>query len=301
MSTQLPSDQDNPAHSRLSRWIGGRAQVAAAADNKVQQTTVLFGVISGLTFSLSLWCYETILLSRAHVAYAWIPLVVGTLLCVLACTLAAGLTYLANRALLGIVFWLLAALLVAELTIALPLRITPWLMKLIEPGLRPLLPVYPYNEMVRAWELGCSIWLAIFFAMSGLLQLTLVEQAARAPAPASRLTPYFVCIPIMLLASTLTSNIVNEQLRAPLIALNDVIQFAVDNQGKPVDPILAGHQHLSTMRTFSDLITRPRRLFLGSFDGAYGQVEVLVDFSGTWVNCTTVNSQPVFCQTLGNP
>jgi hypothetical protein len=95
--------------------------------------TLLFGVVSGLTFSLYSWSYEAIVDSRAHVAYVWIPLVVGTATCVLLTTLAAGLTYWANKALLGIVIWLIGAILVTELTIALPLWIEPRLMVLFEP------------------------------------------------------------------------------------------------------------------------------------------------------------------------
>jgi len=54
--------------------------------------------------------------------------------------------------------------------------------------------------------------------------------------------------------------------------------------------------HLGTIEPISGLIDRPRRLFLGRFDETYSQVHVLIDFGGEWVDCTTVNTQPVFCQ-----
>jgi len=145
-----------------------------------------------------------------------------------------------------------------------------------------------------------SFALAIFFAIAGLLQLTLVEMAAHATAPAGRVAPYLVCITIILLGSGL-SNLVNEQLRAPLVATNTLIQFAQDNQGRNVDPEVARKMHLGSVRAISSLINLPRRLFLGRFDAGYGQVEVLIDFAGTWARCNTIYGQPTFCQPIPSP
>jgi hypothetical protein len=262
---------------------------------------LLFGAIAGLAFSLSLWGYEAILLFKAHVAYPWIPVVVGTALCVFVCTLVAWLTHLVNNSLLGLVFWVLAAYLIAKLTIAVPLKITPRVILLLEPGLQSWLPGYPYNSTLRIWTGISAIWLGIFFAIFGLLQLTLVEQAARAPALASRLTPYFVCVPIMVLASVMTSNLVNEQLRSSLLATDRLIQFAVDNRNTVVDPALARQEHLAALRTVSDLINRPRRLFLGRYDEYMNQINVLIDFDGEWAYCTTVSGQAIFCMPLQSP
>jgi hypothetical protein len=301
MPASSSQEQINTARVQIPEWTKSRAPMVGSKEKIVRRYTLLFGVISGLTFSLSLWGVEAITLSSAHVAYAWIPLVVGTPVCILVCLMAAGLTYLANKALLGILFWLLAAVLVAGWTIALPMSITPRLILFFEPGLRSRLPVYPYDETVKAWVTIAAVWLAIFFAIFGLLQLVLVEQAAFATAPASRLMPYFVCIPLMALASILSSNILNDQLRTPLVVTNELIQFAVDNQGKTVDPALARSMHLSAVNSIADLINLPRRLFLGQFNGALGQVEVLIDFSGKWAECDTISGQLIFCQPMSIP
>ena len=270
-------------------------------NQKYRRYTLLLGGVAGLVFSLSLWAYEAILLIRAHVAYPWIPLLVGTILCVTTCTLAALLTCLVNRALLGIIFWVLAARLIAELAIILPLKIAPSLMMFFEPGLQSRLPAYPINATFRTWAGFGTVWLAIFFAILGLLQLTLVEQAVPATTSAGRLTPYFVFIPVMVLASVMSSNMINEQLRAPLLATNETIQFAVDHQNTSVDPVVARRMHLSTVDTISDLINRPRRLFLGQYDEFFWQVDVLIDFDGEWVDCSTVLAQPTFCKPMSNP
>ncbi|MFH1524376.1 MAG: hypothetical protein ABIF04_05375 [Chloroflexota bacterium] len=259
------------------------------------------GIGAGLVFSLSLWAYEAILFIGAHVAYPWISLVVGTILCVLVTTSAALLTHLGNRAILGVVFWVTVACLIAEIAIALPLKFAPALMKLFEPGLQSKLPIYPITATFKTWAGFGMVWLAIFFAILGLLQLTLVEQAVPAGTAAGRLVPYFVFVPIVALASMMSSNQINSQLRVPFLGTNTLIQFAVDNQNVAVDPLLARQMHLSSVNTISELIGRPYRLFLGQYDPSYWQVGVLIDFDGEWATCTAVNGQAVFCKPIDNP
>ncbi len=298
-SSQLKSQSS--FSSRLNDLTGARREGVGLSRNRFLRYTLLLGLIAGLAFSLSLWGYESILLFQAHVAYPWIPLVAGTLICVLICTLATVLTWLVNKALLGIVFWVLASRLIAGLAITLPLKITPALMMFFEPGLRARLPVYPMNETFQTWAGFGTVWLAIFLGILGLLQLTLVESAVPATTSAGRLSPYLVFALVMVLASVLSSNMINEQLRAPLIATDRLIEFAVDHQNTSVDPATARQMHLSAVNTISDLIKRPRRLFLGQYDNYYGQVNVLIDFQGEWVDCTTVSGQPVFCNSISNP
>jgi hypothetical protein len=232
--------------------------------NKYLLYTLSLGIIAGLAFSLALWGYEIIPLFKAHVAYAWLPGATGTVFCIILCTFAALLTHLVKKSLLGLVFWILAAVSIAELLVAIPIRIVPHLVKLLEPGLQSRLPAYPSIDNFRYWVGTDAIWLAIFFGILGLLQITLVEQAVPAYMPASHLTPYFVFLPVMMIASVMSGNLVNEQLRAPLVATNNLIQFAVDHQNTTVDPEVARQMQLGALNTVSNLINRPRRLFLGN-------------------------------------
>jgi hypothetical protein len=287
--------------SRLNDLTGAKRRGVGVSKNRFLRYTLLLGLIAGLAFSLALWGYESILLIQAHVAYPWIPILVGTSLCILVCMLAALLTWFVNKAVLGLVFWVLASRLIAELAITLPLKITPALMMFFEPGLRARLPVYPMNDTFQTWAGFGTVWLAIFLGILGLLQLTMVESAVPATTSAGRLAPYFVFIPVMVLASVLSSNMINEQLRAPLIATDRLIEFAVDHQNTNVDQATARQMHLSSVSTISGLINRPRRLFLGHYDNYFGQVNVLIDFQGEWVDCTTVSGQPVFCVSISNP
>jgi uncharacterized membrane protein len=303
MSTPSPQDQAKHDDFLVPEWVRSRKTAASRqASTKVRNFTLLFGVVSGFTFSLSTWVYEAIIYSQAHVAYAWIPLVVGTVVVVCLTTMAAWLTYLINKTLLGIIFWLMAAGLITELIIALPLRIGPRLMLLFEPGLRDWLPLaLPYDDTIKGWIFVGFLSLGFFFAFPGLLQIVLVDQAAYAVTTASRLAPYLFCITVMLLGSFLAGNLVNDQLRTPFTATDAVIKFTLDNQGKTIDPTVARNMHLGSVKAISSLLDNPRRLFLGPIRPASGQVEILIDFSGTWASCTTVYGAPVFCEPISNP
>jgi hypothetical protein len=263
--------------------------------------TLSLGIIAGLAFSLSLWGYEAILFFQAHVAYPWMPFIIGTLLSVLLCTLAALLTWLVNRALFGIVFWVLTAWLLSQLTVYIPLKIAPALMKFLEPALSSRLPIYPINDTLRTWIGIGTVWLSISLGILGLLQLTFVDQSVSATSVAGRLAAYFIFVPVMALASVLSSNMINEQLRAPLIGTDKVIRLVIKDQAGKVDPVLVQTMHLKSFDPITPLIDRPRRLFLGKYNDYYDQVDVLVDFQGEWTYCNTVNGQPVFCGYTSNP
>lgn len=299
MSNFQPPGHSNHRLNGLPRSatrIDSRFGLGAAARGRSFRYSMLLGAVAGLAFSLALWAYEAILLFKAHVAYAWIPVVVGTLLAMLICLSAALLTWVLNRALLGLVFWVVAARLVASLALDIPLRIAPRLMILFEPGLSSRLPVYPMTSTFQTWGWFGTIWLAIFFGILGLLQITLVEQAVPSTSSAGRLIPYFVFVPVMLVASFMSSNMINEQLRAPFIETNAAIQFAIDHPEINVSSTNARDMHFGTIQTLSPALNQSRRLFLGKYDDSYYQVDVLIDFNGTWADCNTANTQPVYCK-----
>lgn len=302
MSIPPSQDQVSQLRSSLPELFKSRGLATIKpAGGRVQIYTLLFGVVSGLTFSLASWGYEAIIGSQAHIAYVWVSLLVGTAGCVVLSSLAAMFTYWTNNTLMGVVFWILAAVLTTELSIALPLKIIPRLALFFEPRLSTWLPPHPYDDAIKTWIMIGFFSLGAFYIFCGLLQIVLVERAAAAATPGGRLAPYLFCVTVMVMASWLANNLANDLLRPPFINTNNLIQYALDNQGKTIDPTLARNMHLGSLNSISSLLDRPRRLFLGKFNGAYGQVEVLIDFSGTWASCITIYGQPIFCKTISSP
>ena len=102
-----------PIPSLSAARVGSMSRMKGEIKNRAIRYSLLLGGITGFAFATALWAYETVLLIQAHVAYPWIPYLVGSISFVVVCMLAALLTCLLDRALLGIVFWLLAARLFA--------------------------------------------------------------------------------------------------------------------------------------------------------------------------------------------
>jgi hypothetical protein len=96
MSDSPSSNQLNPTSFLLyhsNNRTGYKPGLLGALNNKSFRYSLLLGAIAGLIFSLTLWGYEAILFIQAHLAFPWLPMLAGTILCVLVCTLAAFLEF----------------------------------------------------------------------------------------------------------------------------------------------------------------------------------------------------------------
>lgn len=257
---------------------------------------LLYGATVGIIFALVFWGYDAFLLSQAHAAYAWLPLVIGLMFSSVIFTLVALLTYLANKSIVGLIIWVMAARLVIELTIAIPIKITPIVMKILEPELAAWIPSHAYNTTFKVWISMGFLWLAIFSGILGLMQLILVEQIAHVSIPFKRVSPYVLISIIMLIGSLVANNLINEQFRSPILAINGLVNFAVDNKDIDVEPILARQMHLGALGGVRDFLKPSFRLFLGGYDDTFSQVDVLIDFDGKWILCSTVNGTPTYCR-----
>jgi hypothetical protein len=83
-----------------------------------------------------------------------------------------------------------------------------------------------------------------------------------------------------------------------VVAVNTTIQFSLDHRGQEVDRAVARSMHVSSLNGVRDVVDQPRHLIVGSYDRWLGQINVLVQFGDTWVDCTTVYNQPSFCKYL---
>jgi hypothetical protein len=104
------------------------------------------------------------------------------------------------------------------------------------------------------------------------------------------------------LAGSAVDHMINTNMREPVSVINNLLQFAQDNAGVEVPKTKARQMHLSAANKLGALIQKSRRLMLISFDESLVIINVLVDFEGTKVKCTTIYSQPTDCIILtSNP
>lgn len=258
---------------------------------------LLFGLAAGLAFAVFAWGVDAFLLARAHGTFAWVKFIPGLLICLLVGSLVGWLSVLIQRVWISLLLWIGQALLFAHLLMWLPLKVTPAIIRLFNPALGDFLK-YPYYP-----ELKQNLWVAfaiLAFAslIIAVLENVLIEQAISSSGNYAVLVPITVALLAFGLVGGTGDSVLNRHLREPLVKVDKLVQFALDNQGKEISPDVAHDMRIAALNPVIELVTDQRKVILSNFDQYLGQVDVLVDFDGEWVKCTTIYSQVTNCTRL---
>jgi hypothetical protein len=256
-----------------------------------------YGMTAGLSLAASAWGMDGYLLSQANALYPWLKLIAGAILCAAVGGLAGWLVARFEKGILALLFYLGASLVFAWLIVYLPLQIFPRIVSWLDPETGGLLN-YIFYENFNARFTVAFVWVALFVFLAGILQIPLTEPAVFSTSFFGKITPLLVCSVIMLISGTILDTVTNEPLRSPILEMNETIKFSLDHRGEEVDRALAQAMHMTSLRGIQDVIDQPRRLIVGSFDQWLGQVNILVRFGDTWVDCITVYNQPSFCKSV---
>lgn len=259
-----------------------------------------FGIALGLTFSIFAWGIDAYRLEQINGLYPWIKFVGGALPCMLVGGLTGWLAARLDKPILALLLWALAAFFFAWLTVSLPLQIVPRVLSLLEPDIKGLLH-YTYYEEFSARVGVAYVWLVIFMAVSGLLQIPLSDSAIFATSFFGKISPMLVVLVLMAISGSIIDSLNNELLRGPVDSLNNSVQFSLDNQGKEIDPAVSRRMHLGALRTVRDLITPERKYIVSGYDAFLEQVQVLARFEEAWVECNLIVNQLINCEQVGNP
>ena len=257
---------------------------------------LFYGSAIALAFAAWTWGIDSYLLSRANAIQPWLKFAVGFLVCLPVGAFAGWLVMRIERGWASALIWLLAALVFAWISVALPFQIVPRLTMLLHPIPGGLPHTLDEGLMIRV---GLAYaWVAIFVLIAGLLELPIGEAAAFSTSLFGRVGPSLLCIALMGICGFMVDGLNNEPLRSPLLLTDQTIQFALDNQGKQIPSKVARDNHLYSLNTVRDLISRPRELVVGAFDSDLGQIHVLVEFGDEWVDCLTVYGQMSNCNKI---
>lgn len=254
-----------------------------------------YGIAAGLGFAGASWGWDGYLLSSANGYLPWVKFIAGVILCVVAGGLIGRFTSISERSLVGFLIWLACSSFFAWLTIAVPLQITPLIASNLDPQLGLMLDYgADIGFMLR---LGTALmWIAPFMAIAGLIQLPLVEPAVFSTSFFGKIGPLLVGMIIMGIAGGMTDTLINAHFRNATIAMDNTIQFVLDNEGKDVDPGLSRRMFSASLRSVRAYVSDSRRLFVGDYDEYLDIIHVLVQFEEGWVDCSVIYEQPGYCQ-----
>ncbi|MDL1912520.1 hypothetical protein FBQ81_17800 [Chloroflexi bacterium CFX6] len=261
-----------------------------------------YGLTVGFVFAVFAWGIDGYLLSMSHGMYPWLKFSVGAAACALMGGAAGWLAARSNKPLPALLIWLVVASAFAWLTLNLPVRIQPRLLSMLESQAGEMLR-YSYYEIFGA-QLGVSyFWLALIVALAGLMQIPLSESAVFSTSVGGKLGPLLVAAILMYIGGTIVDgNLVNEPMRAPLMALDETIQYVIDHRGGNVDRAEWRRMHAASLNTVAESVTQERKLIVSSYDESFGEVNVLVKFEKDWVECSVFYNQPLSCEAVeGSP
>ncbi len=255
---------------------------------------IIYGLVAGLGFTLSAWGVDAWLLARAHDAYFWIKFFPGLIISLLAGGFAGWLTMIRQKHGFALLVWGLLAVLFTWSVIWLPFSGTPRILNLINPGIVNLLK---YTKIVDLgqFEVICLAIIAMAALICGLLEINLIDQAVLSSYKSGFVAAIAVCLILFGIAGSASDQLINTSLREPVQAIDSLLQFAQDNFGKEVPKATARQMHLSSARLLGDLVKKPRKLTLISFDENLLIVDVLVNFTGINARCSAIYSQPTDC------
>ena len=258
---------------------------------------IWFGAFLGLAFALAAWGVDAFLLDQINGLLPWLKFLGGAIPCIFVGAFTGWLSARLNRAILSVVLWLVAASIFAWLTVSLPLQILPGLMGILEPDTQGLLHYTYYGEF-SSRVVVAYIWIAIFVALTGLLQIPLSDSAIFSTSWMGKFTPMLVCLVLMGIGGIIVDSLNNEPLRSATAALNNTIQFSIDHRGREIDPAESRKMHLGALRTIQETITPQRRLIVSGYDAFLGEVQVLIKFEHAWAECKVFYNQPINCQKI---
>jgi hypothetical protein len=258
-----------------------------------------YGIVAALAFSIMLWGMNGYESSQAHAFYPWINLAIGTPLAMLICGLAGWLTSRLEKPLFGVLFWMTASAVLAWLSVLVPMVFFPMVVKILNPQLGALLR---YNLFDNAPDMvGVAFaWIVIGGFIIAAIQVPMLETATFSITFFGRTAPHIICGLIMLVNGSVVDSLNSQSLRGPLQGVDTTIQFILDHQGQQVDPKTARDLHVASFRTVQKLVVPERHLIVTSYDALMENVNVLVDFNGQWVECSTITNHPLNCSPVPN-
>jgi len=261
---------------------------------------VLYGFIAGFFFSLAAWGIDAVILAQHNVALPFLKFVPALLICVPAATLAGCMTAKLDKGIYGLLFWGGLAVLLAFLVINLPVKFSPWYLRIFRSDISTLIN---FEDLVST----DSNWFYSLFAigltcmLGGFLENILIDQGLASGSGAGVYIPLVICALIMFFSGIFGDLLMTSDFRKPLVAMDTLLENAAIYYDRDVDEQVERELHLGAAGPLAELVLEPHTLTLVSVDRYQTLMKVLVTFEDKTALCQTINGQPTFCTMINLP
>lgn len=261
---------------------------------------ILYGLATGLAFSVTAWGIDAWLLAGAHWAYPWVSFLPGLLAALLLGGLAGGLSMGLEHILARLGVWLFVGLMLGFLSTWLPWGFAPRVVLLLEPALQGWVMPFDMSSADRL-TLFCIAVTVVPALLAGALEHALVEQASFSPGDGAILFPVALAMFLFALPGLATDNAVNAKLREAAVNLGKSLTFAIENREREVGVAEARQMYLGAVRPIENQLTARYRLFYFSTEDLFEQNRILVESDGQWSVCLLVAGNLIHCQPVVSP
>lgn len=258
---------------------------------------LLFGFLGGLVFALAAWGIDAVRLANAHAILPWGKLLIGGIPCVLLGALIGWLSLKIERVAVNALLWGMTGLAFAWFVGYSPFRGATSLLESVDSSVTPLVQ-YTVSNNLQGRIQFISIIISITFILASILLFHFIEVSSTASRWLERLWPIVAWSLFFAIAGLAADTLLHGRLRTPLIVTDDTIQFILDHKNNHIDGTVARAMHLRALDPVKELLHQPRRLILADYDDTIVQVNVLIDFDGTWVRCSMLDNQLGVCKLL---
>lgn len=262
-----------------------------------QRFGLFYGIVAGLAFSLTLWGIDGWMHAQAYAYYPYARLLSGAPLAMAVCGVAGWLTSHLEKPLVGVFLWELAAGALAWLTLLVPIVLAPAIMQALDPDLQTLLHYGLYDNSGEKAAVAFG-WIAVSAFITAAIQVPMVEQATFSTSVFGKIAPHLICGFLMLVSGGVADTLNNQPLRDPLLSMSNTIDYALAHQDGSGDPKMSRQLHVSSLRPVQAQLSEERRLVVGWFDPLLENVNILINFNGNWVECSTISNIPLNCSSV---
>lgn len=259
-------------------------------------TGLLFGLLAGSTLSVFAWGLDGLLLARADGLFPWAKTLLGAGCILVPLGLIGWLSLRVRHAIISAVLWLMAGASFGWLAAQIAFRLHPWVLAWLVPEAERFIEYeWGYGPSARATL--CSLFCGLILFMAGLMSHDLMEGWSKGLYPVSRAFSIVLWVGFFALSGMIADYLINQPLRVPVTVLDELVSFRLSHpawRDMPQAKLL----HASVLNPADALLPRRHRLAVAGFDEIVSTVRVLVDFEGTWIECTLIGAEPVFCRLL---
>ncbi len=278
-----------------------RAESEAESRRLFLAAGTAYGVVFALTFALLTWGYDAIQLAAHHANLPWAKVVLGLPLALAICSLAGNLAALAPLTAISVALWTAVGALLGLIAGHLPFEGRNLIVWLVDRRLWGLV-VFPYGSSAAVRTTLVLVVGAGIGAASGLLERLALEWAWDRATPTGRMSlqswaVLLVCLPLTLLFTGATDELINQPLRSPQESVGRLISLTLAGTSEQAE---ASGFNVGAVEPFRDSFSNRFTTYLVEYDLSPPQVAFVdaVFDDGFALRCRTVGNIVAFCDAL---